>query len=137
MYDPEPSFDEEYRQFNLPGYLIGQIFNPGGGYYPDLGNNYPDYGGYPGGGNGPQPAAPPSAPPPPFTPEQPLQTYAIDSGAIQRCRFHFTYVWMRRESFWFYPTFIGRNSISGFRWFHHRWVYFGVDLNQIEAFQCF
>jgi hypothetical protein len=143
--------DEDERQFNLPGFLIGQMFGPGGGQqYGPPGNHpghhpgggYPGYGGGPGhGGPGPQNPSdqnnPPSAPPPPFTPEQPIQTFAIDSGAIRNCRFRFTYIWMRREAFWFYPTFIGRNSIAGFRWHRHRWVYYGVDLNQIQSFQCF
>jgi hypothetical protein len=32
---------------------------------------------------------------------------------------------------------VGRNSIAGYRWRRNRWVYFGIDLNQIQSFQCF
>ena len=83
-------------------------------------------------------AAPPSTPPPSFTPEQPqFQTFAVDPGAIRGCLFRFTYVWLRRDSFWFFPTFVGRNSVAGFRWRRFGWVYFGIDLDRIESFQCF
>ena len=143
-YD-QSSFDEE-RQFNLPGYLINQMFGPGGqqqggqypGYHP--GHQFPgspggQQPGFPGGG---QTGGAPTTPPPPFTPtQQKFQTFAIDPGAIRGCLFRFTYVWLRRDAFWFFPTYIGRNSIAGFRWRRNRWAYYGVDLDQIQSFQCF
>lgn len=94
--------------------------------------------GFPGvGGN--QEAGAPTSPPPAFTPEQPaFQTFAVDPGAIRGCLFRFTYMWLNNnEAFWFYPTFLGRNSVAGFRWVGFRWVYFGIDLNRIQSFQCF
>lgn len=95
-------------------------------------------GGPPSGGPGGGQATPPTTPPPSFTPQQPqFQTFAVDPGAIRSCLFRFTYVWLRRDSFWFYPTFVGRNSVAGFRWSRFRWVYFGIDLDRIESFQCF
>lgn len=98
--------------------------------------------GFPSGPNQPanpgQSAQPPSAPPPNFTPQQAqIQPFAVDSGAIRGCLFRFTYIWLRREAFWFFPTFVGRRSISGFRWVGFRWVYFGIDLRRIDSFQCF
>ncbi|MEH6975435.1 transporter, partial [Bacillus sp. JJ675] len=40
--------------------------------------------------------------------------------------------------FWFYPVFVGRRSIAGYRWRprQFRWVYFGIDLNEITSFSC-
>jgi len=144
--------------------LFPSFFNPtlpGGGSFPGMGpggqSNFPGPGSFPGGGQpgfpgpGPFPGgghgggtgggnqeAAPTSPPPSFIPQQnPFQTKAIDPGAIRGCLFRFTYIWLRRDSFWFYPTFIGRNSISGFRWNGFRWVLFGTNLNRIESFQCF
>lgn len=141
--------EEMERQFNLPGYLFGQFFGGGPQSPPPFGppgfpggSTGPGGGGWtpggPGGGPGQQPSGPPTSPPPNFTPQQAqFQTFAVDPGAIQGCLFRFTYIWLRREQFWFFPTFVGRNSVAGFRWRRNRWVYFGIDLNQIQSFQCF
>lgn len=76
-------------------------------------------------------ASPPSVIPPP-----PL--FAIDPGAISGCLYHYTYVWPRNgRPYWFYPTFVGRRSVAGYRWTGFFWVYAGVDVNQIREFQCF
>src|SRR5699024_4909145 len=75
-YD-QSSFDEE-RQFNLPGYLINQMFGPGG---QQQGGQYPGYHPghqFPGSPGGQQPGFPrggqtggaPPTPPPPCTPTQ-------------------------------------------------------------------
>jgi hypothetical protein len=86
-----------------------------------------------------QQVGPPTTPPPAFVPTQTQQVgvFAVDPGAIRGCLYRFTYVWLtNRQQFWFYPTFIGRRSISGFRWNGWMWVYFGTDLRNIESFQC-
>lgn len=156
MYDYNYPYDEDDRQFfpNFFPYLIpgGRPPYSGPGGQPGFPPPGPDPGGgpgFPGGGPGggrPRPgsgpgggqATAPTTPPPSFTPEQPqFQTFAVDPGAIRGCLFRFTYVWLRRDSFWFYPTFVGRNSVAGFRWSRFRWVYFGIDLDRIESFQCF
>lgn len=82
---------------------------------------------------------PPSSPPPQFTPSQPAATaFAIDPGAIVGCLFRNTYVWLRNgNSFWFFPTFVGRTSVAGFRWTGRMWVFTGVDLRSIVSFTCF
>ncbi|WP_338787788.1 hypothetical protein [Metabacillus sp. FJAT-53654] len=83
-------------------------------------------------------AGPPTSPPPSFLPQQQVEAYAVDPGGIAGCLFRYTYVWMRGfEQFWFYPTFVGRNSVAGYRWTGFRWVYFGIDLRQIQSFTCF
>jgi hypothetical protein len=126
-----PSFHDE-RQFNLPGFVAGQLFGPWAGQFPGQGGPPP--------GTPPQQqtGGPPSTPPPPFEPQQSqFQTFAVDPGGIRGCLFRFTYIWAIRDAFWFYPTFVGRTSIAGFRWIGNRWVYFGIDLNRIQSFQCF
>jgi hypothetical protein len=87
-------------------------------------------------GQGPD-AGVPTSPPPSFIPPQQAEAYAVDPGGIGRCLFRYTYVWLRGfEQFWFYPTFVGRNSVSGYRWTGFRWIYFGIDLRQIQSFTC-
>ncbi|RRJ63245.1 transporter [Paenibacillus oralis] len=82
---------------------------------------------------------PPSAPPPQFIPPQPAATaFAIDPGAIAGCLFRNTFVWLRNgNAFWFFPTFVGRTSVAGFRWTGRTWVFTGVDLRSIVSFTCF
>ncbi|TQR43269.1 transporter [Paenibacillus popilliae] len=81
----------------------------------------------------------PSSPPPQFAPPQPAATaFAIDPGAISGCLFRNTYVWLRNgNSFWFFPTFVGRRSVAGFRWTGFGWMFTGVDLRSIVSFTCF
>ncbi|GIO23311.1 hypothetical protein [Oceanobacillus sp. J11TS1] len=110
--------------------------------------SFPNFPGSGGGGGAPgqQPGSqmggmnnqPPMGPPPNFVPQkQNVQTFAVDPGGIRYCRFRFTYIWPNHgRGFWAFPTFVGRNSIAGFRWNGFRWVYFGMDLNSIESFQC-
>lgn len=99
--------------------------------------------GMPGPGGAPNLTAP-SGPPPSYTPtkSQPhVQsapgTKAVDPGSIRPCLYRFVYIWPRRgRGFWAWLTFVGRRSVSGFRWNGRRWVYFGIDLRQIESFVC-
>ena len=88
-------------------------------------------------GQGPE-AGPPTSPPPSFVPPQQVEAYAVDPGGIARCLFNYTYVWLRGfDQFWFYPTFVDRTSVSGYRWTGFRWVYFGIDFRQIQSFTCY
>jgi len=76
--------------------------------------------------------------PPSVTPERPVGVFAVDPGAIRRCRYKFTYLWLENgQEFWAYLIFVGRRSISGFRWIGFRWVYFGTDLRNIDSFVCY
>ena len=127
---------------------------PGGGPFPGGpgGGSFPGGpgGSFPGGPGGPFPGGPggpggaPTAPPPSFVPQMPIGTgagvgaLAVDPGAIRRCMFRNTYVWLNNgEQFWFFPVFVGRTSVAGFRWFGRFWAYFGIDLNRIRSFTCF
>lgn len=120
----------------FPGSFPG---GPGGSSGPFPGGLPPGgVGSFPGGPSGGGMSQPPSGPPPSFTPQQaPVQTFAVDPGAIRRCLYRFTFIWTRRGSFWFYPIFVGRRSIAGYRWTGFMWVYFGIDLDRIQSFQCF
>lgn len=122
----DPSYDE--RQFG-PG--VPPFSGPSQGFpgaQPPMGT--------PGQGSS---SGPPTSPPPSYVPAQPMQagTFAIDPGSIRRCLFRYTYIWLRnRQQFWFYPIFIGRNSVSGWRWTGFGWMFFGISLNQITSFTC-
>ncbi|KHF40651.1 hypothetical protein [Halalkalibacter okhensis] len=121
------------QQGTIDSRFFGPMFPPTGG-----GPSFPPPGPPPGPGPGPE-AGPPTSPPPSFVPAQTQQVeaFAIDPGSIRRCLFRFTYVWLRnRQQFWFYPTFVGRRSVSGFRWNGFRWVYFGISLREISSFTC-
>jgi len=88
---------------------------------------------------GPTSAQAPVAPPPHFVPQQTSVTpFAVDPGAISGCLRRNTYVWLRNgEQFWYFPTFVGRNSVAGFRWNGRFWMFFGIDLRRISSFTCF
>lgn len=140
--DFNESFSEGHQDERL---LPGLFGGPSqGGFFPGPPGNFfsggpggsPQGGPFPGGPG--QNVQPPNSPPPNFTPKQAdFQTKAVDPGSIQGCMFRFTYIWLRRDGFWFYPIFIGRRSISGFRWTGFRWAYYGVDLRSIQSFQCY
>jgi hypothetical protein len=99
-------------------------------------------------GGGPQGGSPqaqaPTSPPPSHIPPKPFSAgapglYAVDPGAISRCLFRFTYVWLTNgDQFWFFPIFVGPASVAGFRWFPQffSWRYFGIDVRRIDAFTC-
>ena len=137
----------DHRQF-FPGF-------PGGPGGPGGGQGFP---GFPGGGQGAPSSPPPGGqqggggqppgPPPSYQPQKTNVTsaapqgaggpslYAVDPGSIRGCLYRNTYIWLRRDSFWFYPTYVGRRSVSGWRWIGYAWVYYGIDLKKIESFTC-
>ncbi|MFG6149563.1 hypothetical protein [Halobacillus sp. B23F22_1] len=113
---------------------------PGGGPGGPFGPGGP--GGGPGGPGGPPFGGSPQLPPPPSAPPsgQSPGLYAVDPGSLYGCLYRYT--WMRLNNgrrFWFYPVFIGRTSVAGYRWRPNRrqWDYFGIDTNRIASFQCF
>ncbi|MFE1625996.1 transporter [Brevibacillus reuszeri] len=110
---------------------------PPGGYPPPPGGGYPPP---PGGSSGFPP--PPPGPPPGRTPSSPGArgyggTRHIDRGAIYPCLYRYTYIWLKNgRSFWFYPVYVSRNSVSGYRWRNNRWEYYGLELDRIAYFTC-
>ncbi|HYK72609.1 MAG TPA: hypothetical protein VEV44_05690 [Pseudoneobacillus sp.] len=131
----QPPFGPPSQFPSQPGFPFPGGF-PGGqpGFPPGGGTGFP--GGQPGGGQ----QGAPTSPPPAFTPQQSQATlFAVDPGGIRRCLYRNTYVWLNNgRRFWYYPTFVGRTSVAGWRWSRRfGWSYFGIDLNQIQSFQCF
>jgi hypothetical protein len=117
-----------------PGFLPPPF---GGGQQP----GFPPFGGgqqgFPPFGGGQQQGGPPSTPPPSYTPQGLPSLFAVDPGAIRGCLYRFTYIWLNSgNSFWFFPTFVGRDSVAGYRWRRFRWVYYGTDLRRIRSFRC-
>ncbi|WP_431307257.1 hypothetical protein [Ferdinandcohnia quinoae] len=132
--NPVPYDYETYddRQFLFP-IITGGLMGPPSGPPPGPPNFGPPF------GQQGQDVGPPNSPPPSFVPmqSQEISTFAVDPGSIRRCLFRFTYVWLQnRQQFWFYPTFVGRSSISGYRWNGFRWLFFGIDLRRISSFTC-
>ena len=147
MYYHDPYAEEENYSFSSPineenyyqDLYDERQFGPPG-FQPPMGPPSGPPMGPPSGppGQGPQ-AGPPSSPPPSFVPAQTQQAgaFAVDPGSMRRCMFRYTYVWLRNgQQFWFYPIFLGRNSVAGYRWFGFRWMYFGIDLRQVQSFTC-
>ena len=143
--DDSPGFGNP----NFPGQGGPGFGNPN---FPGQGGppNFPGFPGsqpgFPGQGGQPGSSSAPTSPPPSFVPQQSVGTsarggvgvFAVDPGAIRGCMFRFTYVWLRNgRAFWFYPTFVGRESMAGFRWNGRRWNYYGTDLDRVSSFQCF
>lgn len=120
-------------------------FRPGGGFPGQGRPGFPPGGGFPGGQPGfpgsPQGQQRPTSAPPSHTPSYPEhQLFAVDPGAIRGCLYRYTFVWLsRRQGFWFFPVFVGRNSVAGWRWRdrQRRWEYTGISLDQIDRFSCF
>jgi len=132
--EEEQMFDSSFNEMTSPRQQPGF---PGGFFPPGQQPGFPG-GSFPPGGQ--QQGGPPSSPPPSFTPQlqQQASVFAVDPGAIRGCLFRYTFVWLENgRSFWFFPTFVGRNSVSGWRWRNWRWVYYGTDLRRIRSFQCF
>lgn len=74
--------------------------------------------------------------PPNFTP--PLPPWRNGYRGIRGCINRNTYLWLvNGNSFWFYPTYVGRRAIIGFRWRGYGWAYQRIILDRIRAFQCF
>lgn len=148
MY-PTPFLDEYYYYVDPYERQFGQFFPPMGPPSGAPGFSPPPFA-PPGQGPGAGPpmgppgqvpqVGPPTSPPPSFVPtqtQQQAEAFAVDPGGIRRCLFRYTYIWLRGfEQFWFYPIFVGRNSVAGYRWTGFRWMYFGINLRQIQSFTC-
>lgn len=127
-----------------PGTPGGPGFGPGGPGGPGFGPGGPGFGpGGPGGpGFGPGGVGAPTGGPPNYIPPRPggsgdFSVTAVNPGAIYACRFRYIYIWQTNgSSYWAYLTFVGRNSIAGYRWIGFSWVYFGLDLRFVDQFTC-
>ncbi len=129
--------DEELRQFQgFPPTSGGPFMNQ-----PQTPQGFPPASGGPfmNQPQMPQGMMPQQAPPDmiPMQMQQSASVMAVDPGAIRGCLYRYTYIWMRGgHSFWFFPVFVGRRSVAGYRWTGFNWIYFGVDVNRINSFSC-
>lgn len=156
---------EKYNQTN--DLILQQLFPPPPGRRPGPPGPPPPPPGQRPGPPGPPPPGqrpgPPGPPPPPgamqpltappnFTPEMPSQfggpqergqfiggePTLFHQGGIRRCLHRFAYMWLiGGDNFWFYPTFVGRNHVEGFRWRRNRWVFERINIRRILFFRCF
>ena len=124
--------DERRRPGDPDRPPAGPGFPPGGPSRPPGGPGFPPDGpGFPPGG---QFEAPRSAPPS-FTPLTPSR--AVDLREFRRCLNRFTFIWLRNgESFWFFPVFVSRDFVLGFRWGRRGWDFTQINLRRILFFQC-
>ncbi len=82
------------------------------------------------------PPAPPRSAPPSFSPQ--ISPRPGGARGIRNCLFRNTFIWLTNgNSFWFFPTFVGRRAVSGFRWRGFAWTFQRIDLDRIRSFQCF
>lgn len=154
---PGPSVPPGQRPPGPPGSSVPPGQRPPGPPGPSgpPGQRPPGSSGPPGQG---RPGAGPPSPPPTFTPQLPReeQQYLSEpqgfrgpfGGRIidlrrrprdfRGCLNRFTYIWLINGSnFWFYPTFVGRNTIEGFRWRRNRWDYDRININRVLFHLCF
>ncbi|WP_146201025.1 transporter [Tumebacillus permanentifrigoris] len=93
----------------------------------------------------------PPGPPPSYIPQpQHAQGYHHGPGGgvggiyhdphgIRFCLHRYVYIWPRYgRPFWAYPTQVGWNNLSGYRWRGRtgQWEPFSYNLNQIANYQC-
>ncbi|MEH7113614.1 hypothetical protein V7124_14665 [Neobacillus niacini] len=146
QYGPESEPNQQQARFGggqQPGFLPPTYSGGQQGLLQFSGGQqgFPPFGGgqqgFPPFGGGQQQGDAPSTPPPSYTPQESVSAFAVDPGAIRGCLYRFTFVWLNSgNSFWFYPTFVGRDSVAGYRWRNFRWVYYGTDLRRIRSFRC-
>ncbi|MPQ43873.1 hypothetical protein [Clostridium tarantellae] len=85
----------------------------------------------------------PLGPPPSYLPSKNDKNVSITKGNLNSkpfslCINKFTYIWQTNgRSYWTYLILANNKSICGFRWTAFRWIYFGLDLNRINAFVCY
>jgi len=81
------------------------------------------------------PGQAPTSPPPSYVPQ--MSPYAVDPRTITRCLDRFTFLWLKNgDDFWFYPSFVGRTVVLGYRFFGGRWNHYTVELKDINSFTC-
>lgn len=99
-------------------------------------------------------SAPRSAPPD-FVPAEPFTERGVGRAPAQfrerfrgdmrtrprdfnRCLNSFTYLWLvNGNNFWFFPIFVDRQFVIGFRWRRNRWEFDRINLNRILFFVCY
>jgi hypothetical protein len=116
---PGPPHGQPEHSHGQPGHSHGQPGPPHGHYPPPR----------------PRPPRPVPAPPgpPPFAPPvRPSGSYIID------CLYSYTYVWPRYGNpFWFYPTRVEYNNVTGYLWTGRGWVNYSFSPAIIMGIACY
>jgi len=77
----------------------------------------------------------PSESPPAYVPNPVLSTKMKDVPSIHHLSAKHCYLWLNnRQQFWFFPTLIEKEAISGFRWLNREWVYTSFEVGLIDGF---
>lgn len=139
------------QQFNQGGFpmppgpprMEGQPTSPPPNFTPQMPRMEGGPGGRPGGRPGEMPGGRPGGRPEgrPMTPQFEFQPQFEERGRerdLRRCLNRFTFIWLNNgNSFWFYPTFIGRQQVEGFRWRQGVWMFDRINIRRIIFFRCF
>lgn len=84
------------------------------------------------------PTQPPTSPPPRTIPPKPSYIPPQPSTYLVDCMYEYTYVWLvNGESFWFFPTRVEYDGVSGYRWNGRYWMFYGIDPRLIDAVACY
>ncbi|MBR0597599.1 hypothetical protein [Sinanaerobacter chloroacetimidivorans] len=68
----------------------------------------------------------------------PYPVRQMGDPGLKHCINQMTYIWLKNgNEFWFYPTFVGRQTMLGFRWRRMGWTRDRVNIKNIRSFQCF
>jgi len=91
----------------------------------------------PGHANNSHRGRPPGTPPGRIPEEHHGAARDMSPQAIRPCLNSFTYIRLTNgPQFWMYPTFVGRNSIAGYKWGRFGWSFTGFDLRGVRSFSC-
>ena len=57
---------------------------------------------------------------------------------LKYCTYRYTYLWLRNgKSFWCYPTYVNKTTISGWKWKNYKWKFFSMPIKKISNFYCY
>jgi hypothetical protein len=66
------------------------------------------------------------------------QERQVGPRELRGCMNRFTYIWLvNGNAFWFFPTFVDRQFVQGFRWRRDRWEFDRINTRRILFFRCF
>ncbi len=122
-------YQDYYNNSYIDERLIQTEVVPSMGVFPPITNRPPRPPFFPPVTNRP-PFLPPFIDRPPFLPPSNI-------GRINRCLNRETLITLTNGfSFWFYPTYVSRNSVFGFRWGRNGWNQDSISLNSIVSVNC-
>lgn len=74
--------------------------------------------------------------PPSIIPEKKEEQVQLET--IEPCICRYIFLWLKNGvSFWAWLTCVDCKHAFGYKWDNNVWIYFMVNLNQIDSFQCY